>query len=847
MHEEHISWRGRRRASRQAGATALRSDDERLYRLLAENASDVVYQLDGDGRIAWASPSVERVLGWRPDQLLGVLPLDLIHPDDVASAGQYRRRYYDGDPVDDTRFRFVDTNGEPRWMEVRPRRVVQADGSSIHVVALRDAHAEVVANRALTTLSAVSGLMVRAMDEHELLADVCAIAVEQGGYRFAWYGRPQDDDACTVSGVAWSVEPQALLERLTVTWDDSATGAGPAGRAVRSRQTVVVDDLEATVELQEWRDAIRQWGFRSAVALPVHVEDELDGVWLVYAPERAGFDAHAVALLEQLAALLGHGLTRLRDARRLDRLLHDQALLTTAIDQAAEAVVVTDNRQRIVYANPAVCRTTGYGMDELLGAHAGIFRSGVHGDDYYGEILSRLRAGQPWHGTMLTRRKDGTLCEEDVTVAPVLDEQGNHVAEVSIRRDLSELRRLEAVLDRKERDQVAIVRLMDLVHAGEDVTETAGHLTEALAEIEDVAVAVVLLVQPDGRLAPAAIAGRPLMERRIGEAIPFDRLSQLLERTKAGPWVADPDDPFTVSVLGPALEGFLATGLTAGGIVALRWQDELVGVLVVATDDPDGPAEVRSRVGLLEQLGAFAGSLLGSQMAEQARTGAARAELQAVIDDHRFHPVFQSVVDLADDRVVGVEALTRFDDGARPDLRIAEAHALGLGVELELACATAALEAARALPPETAVSVNLSPRTVLDPRAERLLELVDHPLAVEITEHAVIDDYAELRAVLDRWGCRVSVDDAGAGYASLRHILELRPHIVKLDIGLVRGIDGDMARQSLVAGLSHFADQNDILLVAEGIEAEGEARVLTSLGVPLGQGYLFGKPAPLRD
>ena len=118
-----------------------------------------------------------------------------------------------------------------------------------------------------------------------------------------------------------------------------------------------------------------------------------------------------------------------------------------------------------------------------------------------------------------------------------------------------------------------------------------------------------------------------------------------------------------------------------------------------------------------------------------------------------------------------------------------------------------------------------------------------------ITEHPPIDDYAALRAALARLdpSVRVAVDDASSSYASLRHILALRPAYVKLDMGWVRDIDADPARQALVAGLVHFADEVGCQLIGEGIETEAERAILFQLGVPLGQGYLLGRPAPIRQ
>ena len=145
-----------------------------------------------------------------------------------------------------------------------------------------------------------------------------------------------------------------------------------------------------------------------------------------------------------------------------------------------------------------------------------------------------------------------------------------------------------------------------------------------------------------------------------------------------------------------------------------------------------------------------------------------------------------------------------------------------------------------------ALSLNFSPAAILGGVLERIGD-PGRPVVVEITEHARTADYATLRKTLGKlpWAT-VAVDDAGAGYASLRHILELKPQYVKLDIGLVHEVDVDPARAAMVAGVRHFADVTGTRLVAEGIETEAQAAALRELGVELGQGYLFGRPGPLQ-
>jgi FOG: EAL domain len=235
----------------------------------------------------------------------------------------------------------------------------------------------------------------------------------------------------------------------------------------------------------------------------------------------------------------------------------------------------------------------------------------------------------------------------------------------------------------------------------------------------------------------------------------------------------------------------------------------------------------------------------GAAFADRRAAAATRARLRQVLSTLQFHPVFQPIVALATGTIVGFEALTRFDDGTRPDVRFAEAAELGLGSDFELATIRAAIEGGARLPDDVFLSLNVSPGLVLhgDRRFRRLVKGSTRPLVLELTEHAPIDDYRLVRDALLKLGdVGLAVDDAGAGYSSLRHILELRPTYAKLDISLVRGIDGDDLRQALAAGLQYFASKIGCRLIAEGVQSHAEADVLRRLGVEYVQGYLFGRP-----
>ncbi len=236
--------------------------------------------------------------------------------------------------------------------------------------------------------------------------------------------------------------------------------------------------------------------------------------------------------------------------------------------------------------------------------------------------------------------------------------------------------------------------------------------------------------------------------------------------------------------------------------------------------------------------------------AEQA-TRAKRQRVEQVLTEEAFHPVYQPIRDFVNGRTVGFEALTRFPgtEEQRPDKWFADAFDAGLGPQLELAAVRAALAGIHDLPPEVYLSVNVSPKTIIEGRFETMLAdaaRVRH-VVLEITEHAAVQDYialdTALRPLRER-GVALAIDDAGAGFSSMHHIVRLRPDIIKLDMSLIRDIDREAPRRALASALVYFAADTGATIVAEGIETEAERATLQGLGISYGQGYLFGRPEP---
>jgi EAL domain-containing protein (putative c-di-GMP-specific phosphodiesterase class I) len=224
------------------------------------------------------------------------------------------------------------------------------------------------------------------------------------------------------------------------------------------------------------------------------------------------------------------------------------------------------------------------------------------------------------------------------------------------------------------------------------------------------------------------------------------------------------------------------------------------------------------------------------------------ARIDAALAGDALQMVFQPIADLSTGDVLGVEALARFtcEPKRPPNEWFDEAVVVGRGPQLEIAAVSAALRRLPQIPSDAFMSVNISPATVLEPELTHVLEGVQADrIVLELTEHTRIDDYEPLLATLERLrdgGVRVAVDDAGAGYSGLQHVLRLRPDILKLDTTLTSGIDHDPARRALGTAMVTFAREIDAVIIAEGIETPEELETLRDLGTPWGQGFHLARP-----
>ena len=533
-----------------------------------------------------------------------------------------------------------------------------------------------------------------------------------------------------------------------------------------------------------------------------------------------------------------------------DQRIAQEALMAAELRYAAifegaiEAILIADvETRRFRWVNPAACTLLGYTQDELLG----LMVQDIHPPQLLPMILGQFQSLAHGRITMATSipcvRKDGSVLLVDIKGSrAVLD---GVPCTIGFFTDVTALRAAESSLEAEFRDRAAVTAALARLQPRDSAETTAALICDELLSLAgtDLA-AIVNFVDPEHAIT-LAVAGPDGLPVASGRLLPTARAAYLYKRAMLGPWaeawLIRPEDGRYGLQMAEA-------GIRAIAYAPIRNEGRLLGLLLSGTRDEARVLHLLDHLPAVGEFAATASALLSGQLEQGHRDARVQKRIRGVLAERGFSPVFQPIIDLASGEPVGYEALTRFADGMPPDRTFADAHSVGLGLELEIACLAAALDASEALAADCWLSLNVSPDVILEfDELAALLRDRSRRIVLEITEHAEIDDYAPVRAAVEGFGSMVSlaVDDAGSGFASLRHVVELAPRFLKLDGSLVRHLDRDLTRQAMVAGLSHFAVRAGCEVIAEGIEEKAELEMLREVGVALGQGYLLGRPEAL--
>ena len=361
----------------------LRASEER-FRMQIEEAPDAILLLDCDqDRFISANKAAERLFGVPRDQILkqGLQHFYTPQQDDSLSVAQSffenRERALSGEQVILER-RIRQVSGEERLCQLTlvrlPSKARMLRASLVDVTESNRAEMALQRlNRTLRTLSAAGTAVVRSLTEKELLDDMCRVAVETGGYRLAWIGFIEHDEAKTVRPAAWAGEYPEYVAAAKITWAEDARGEGPIGTAVRTGEAQVNQNVATDPLMAPWRAEMLKCNLKSIIALPLKTRSEVFGALALYAKEPDAFGPEEVTLLTELAADLAYGISAQRDhAGRETALVTMQVNLKSTVQAIATVVEMRDaytagHQHRVAALAIAIAHEIGLSEEQIEG------------------------------------------------------------------------------------------------------------------------------------------------------------------------------------------------------------------------------------------------------------------------------------------------------------------------------------------------------------------------------------------------------------------------------------------------------------------------------------------------
>ncbi|HEU5070909.1 MAG TPA: PAS domain S-box protein [Verrucomicrobiae bacterium] len=439
---------------------ALRESEER-FKNVARATADAVWDWDLKSNALWWNDGITKLFGHAVEELEPDVASwkNRIHPADQERVVQEIHRVIDGQGEywsDEYRFRrrggsyayVLDRGYVIRNREGKPVRMV---GGMTDLTERRQAEEALArSNRALRLLSAGSEALVHATDEGQLLQEICRLAVELGGYRMAWVGYTENDDARSIRPMAHAGDERGYLTAVKLSWSEGdPAGRGPAGTSIRTGQPATCGDITASDAFFRWLDAALERGYRSVICLPLRQEQHTFGLLGLYSGEAVEAGPEEIKLLQELADDLAFGIGGLRTRAERRQAQQEIARQAALLDKARDAILVRDLEHNVTYWNKSCERLYGWTAAEALGRsiHSLIYRDRADFDKAVAEVLAR---GE-WAGELhqLSRDKRELTVEGRWTL--VRDEQGRPRSVLCINTDITDKKKIEAQFLRTQR------------------------------------------------------------------------------------------------------------------------------------------------------------------------------------------------------------------------------------------------------------------------------------------------------------------------------------------------------------------------------------------------------------
>lgn len=858
----------------QQATQAALSHSESRFRALIENASDITIVITASGLIKYISPSVKRVGGYDPEEVLGRNILEFVHPDDLPMIKTNLAQIMTDDSANTllVEARCQRKDGPWRTMQILTKNLLANPTVGGIVVNMRDIterrlqeKATERLNRIFASLSHVNKIAMRVQTQEELFVDTCRVLVDYGQFKMAWIGW-LDTETGIVVAIAQYGDDSGYLRNIRISANDEPIGRGPTGTSVREGRPYICNDFFNDPCTEPWREAAAGAGFKSSAALPLYLNGVVSGALTIYAAEAGFFGDTEMALMEETARDISFALDHIASENARKQAEESLRLADRVFQSTAEGIVVTDADANIVAVNPAFELITGYRQAEVLGKNPNLLQSGRQDQAYYRDMWATLLARGQWHGEIWNRRKSGEVYPEWLNISAVRDIQGRTSHYVAASSDITSIKlaqqqieflthhdaltglpnrtllkdRLAQGMQRANRENTPLALLYLGLDHFKNINETLGH-----------AVGDTVLQEVARRLTEATRAGDTLA--RLGG----DEFVLLLE-----------DDVIAqqATVARKLLDLFTAPIFVDGNELAVTAS---IGISIYPDDGADASTLLQHADQAMHNAKAagrntyrFFDPALSVGVLERLSMEAALRRAM-VRNELLLH--YQPQVDLYSGEIVVLEALLRWRHPEKGLLLPAEFIPLAEETDLIVQIGAWVLqEACRQLQAWHAtgharlcVSVNVSALQFTHGAMEETLAQVlrdtglnGHFVELELTESLIMFDYDKTKAFLKRLkalGVGLAVDNFGLGHSSLSYLKHFPIDKLKIDKSFIGGIVTDRDDAAIVQAMIAMGHSLQLKMIAEGVESEAQAGYLRTLHCDLMQGFYFSHPLPAGE
>lgn len=729
-------------------------------------------------------------------------------------------------------------------------------------------------NRLYSALSAINQLIVHASSQKELLDGACRIAVERGGFTLAWVGLLEDDGK-TVQLAARHGGDDEIFHRAGPFVAEPPFRT-PGEIAIGEDRIFLSNDLSTDSSIQGIQQLLKEYELHSAAACPLYANGQIIGALCLYASETDFFDESLIGLVKEVVNDLSYALENyyreslrqeveasLKSAEEFNRLSR------RAIEASPNGIMITSadpsEDAPLVYVNRAFERITGFSRDEVMGRNPRFLYGEEH--DQRGLITIRNAIKSQREGEAILRyyRKDGTLFWNELTVAPVFDDEGVATHFVGIINDITDRKQYEEQLERQySQDTLTGLASRNLLQdrveqAIAAARETHHHLALLFIDLDQ----FKRINDSLGRSAGDAVL-REVAERLRGAVRPRDTVA----RISGDEFVILINDIEERSDL-PGRASAILRALEAPFQVAGREMNitASLGIAVHPGNGDDYDTLLRNAdiaMYRAKQLGANNFRFYTEDMNEAAlRRVDMESTLRRAVEDKQMRLHYQPVLELATGLVVGAEALLRWEHEGRmipPDEFIPLAEETGLIIPLGRWVLDEAARQSRTWRDaglDLVVALNLSARQFRDPGlAEHIRASMDQSgvpassLRLEITESVVMDNAEEAARILRELkslGLGISIDDFGTGYSSLAYLRRFPIDQFKIDRSFIHDLHDHSEAEAIVVAIIRLARSLGLGTVGEGVETRAQRDYLAEAGCDLAQGFLYSPALPADE